>query len=967
MIEPLPTGFYPFWFWNATLDADEIRWQVAEMAHKGIRGFYIHPRQGLGQPYLSEAFFEMVAAAVEAAEMHDMVVHLYDEYPYPSGVAGGEVILGSPQYHGTRLVQRTYDLSGGPVRQALPRGKVLACVATPLVDGRPNWDKALDLRRYVGPVLTRDSYNEMGLTQYNRKRYFASDPTPTLETTLPERAYRLFFSVQAEIAHHKYWNHFVDPMNAEAIEHFIELTHERYFARFGDKFGSTIRSVFVDETAPGWSQTLPAAFKATTGRDLLRLLPILQDPVHPEHLEVAYALQEVRYTQFCKTFEAQISAWCRDHNIAYAGEKPSMRMAQLRYMDIPGCEPGHTKVGVRPDWLRAQLRGNAKATASAAYFYDKPDALCECYHSLGWSATLQDAKTIADGLLLAGIRYLVPHGFFYTTHGLVKHDAPPTFFFQMPFWPLFGHLSKYVGKVGEHFEGTHIDAEILVVDPTSGLPSWHRLDVYTDAYEELLWTLMRHHLDFHIVDNDILAEGELVPGGVEIADIQAKVVVVPPMQVIEPELLAWLEDFVASGGTAVKIDLSTELDDVLTAIGSRVSPSLSIHIDGREVGDIVVVKRVGYERTVWFALNLSRDPLDVILQSGDGLRELPLEEQQSPRLRIEEGHYMRHVAPFESFMLTDDVTAPIDPVPPIVRIQLSGPAEIQLRDDNLLRLGTWKMSLRGEDGAYGPAAPVEPKPLANQLSETGLVFAPLFRHHFGHGPELSLPELTVRYETSFARDYDGSVELVMEPGSVRGDWSIRVNDGPSLTAEDFAATEAHVRGSLGAEITSALRRGTNTIHVEITTDRLDGGLLNPLYLAGRFGVTLAPVGMAAPKADGRFEHYVENLLPYYAGVVDYTMRFELSAVPEGRTTLVALETSEPFHEAAEVAINDGEFMPVMWEPRQVEVPTQVLRSGENVMQVRVYTTLIRSFEGQWFDYEAHRYREIGGPTADKIS
>jgi hypothetical protein len=35
-----------------------------------------------------------------------------------------------------------------------------------------------------------------------------------------------------------------------------------------------------------------------------------------------------------------------------------------------------------------------------------------------------------------------------------------------------------------------------------------------------------------------------------------------------------------------------------------------------------------------------------------------------------------------------------------------------------------------------------------------------------------------------------------------------------------------------------------------------------------------------------------------------------------------------------------------------------LRMGENQVRVRVYTTLIRSFEGQWFDTAAHCYREI---------
>ena len=149
-------------------------------------------------------------------------------------------------------------------------------------------------------------------------------------------------------------------------------------------------------------------------------------------------------------------------------------MAQLRYMDIPGCEPGHTKAGAPLDLLGPHLRQNAKATASAAYFYGKEGSLDECYHSLGWSGTLQDAKLMADGQLLAGITYLVPHGFFYSTHALRKHDAPPTFFFQAPYWPLFGKLAEHVDRIGRLFEGTHIDAQILVVEPSSGLPSARR-------------------------------------------------------------------------------------------------------------------------------------------------------------------------------------------------------------------------------------------------------------------------------------------------------------------------------------------------------------------------------------------------------------------------------------------------------------------------------------------------------------
>ncbi len=84
-------GFYPFWFWNSDLDEREIRRQIDEMAAQGVKGFFIHSRQGLSTPYLSDSFFRLVEAAIEAAKDRGLLVNLYDEYPYPSGVAGGDI------------------------------------------------------------------------------------------------------------------------------------------------------------------------------------------------------------------------------------------------------------------------------------------------------------------------------------------------------------------------------------------------------------------------------------------------------------------------------------------------------------------------------------------------------------------------------------------------------------------------------------------------------------------------------------------------------------------------------------------------------------------------------------------------------------------------------------------------------------------------------------------------------------
>jgi hypothetical protein len=37
MSKSLSPGFYPFWFWNDALTADEIRWQIEQMVAQGAK------------------------------------------------------------------------------------------------------------------------------------------------------------------------------------------------------------------------------------------------------------------------------------------------------------------------------------------------------------------------------------------------------------------------------------------------------------------------------------------------------------------------------------------------------------------------------------------------------------------------------------------------------------------------------------------------------------------------------------------------------------------------------------------------------------------------------------------------------------------------------------------------------------------------------------------------------------------
>ncbi len=118
------------------------------------------------------------------------------------------------------------------------------------------------------------------------------------------------------------------------------------------------------------------------------------------------------------------------------------------------------------------------------------------------------------------------------------------------------------------------------------------------------------------------------------------------------------------------------------------------------------------------------------------------------------------------------------------------------------------------------------------------------------------------------------------------------------------------------------------------------------------------VSRSRPAVFGGFEQYEENKLPFYSGTIEYAMSFELSSLPPGPRVVIQFDAEAPFHEACEISINGGEWHVVAWSPRRIELDVAQLCLGRNALAVKVYTTLIRSFEGQWFEPHQHRYRTI---------
>jgi len=291
------------------------------------------------------------------------------------------------------------------------------------------------------------------------------------------------------------------------------------------------------------------------------------------------------------------------------------------------------------------------------------------------------------------------------------------------------------------------------------------------------------------------------------------------------------------------------------------------------------------------------------------------------------------------------------PAAVVMKIPVKGEFAIAPQNSNLLRMDDFAMSIRQADGNFSPAKSVPAAPIVNQLAVGGFEYKPGYRFNFGQMSDMLFPEIKTRYEYAFENGYQGPVRLVMEPGSIRGDWTIRIND-VELEAKDFSPVDDHVRGSLGVDIGRTLVKGINRVVIECTTTRMDGGLRNPLYLAGDFGVS-APARLTAPVRLGLFEDYLGNWMPYFAGKIRYSGTFTLNHVPAAAECVAELELPKEFAEALRISINSGPWRNLPWNPRSFRIAVSELRAGENKLELEVSTTLIRPFDGQYFDAGTH--------------
>ncbi len=434
----------PMWFWNDDLDPDEIRRQVRAFHDREVYGFVLHPRMGLPKsiPYLSGRFLDFVGAALEEAERLDMQVFLYDEAMYPSGSAHGEVVRSDPAFAAQSLVRRI--LAPG----LEPAGRLVSL-----------------------QEITVDPASGIGLEVRLLSPADLADPAAL--RTGPDRVVAAFVQEPSggrirgihpgEDSRDPDAPMAADLLNPAAVDRFIALTHERYYARFRRHFGRTVRALFTDEPSMMGRGDMTGRIPWTTGF----LEEVLEAGLRETDLwnlfdgSPATAGLRRRFDRACRkrlerTYFQKAGDWCVRHGIALAGHPADCdATGPLRHFGIPGQDLVLRRVAPETDTSLAGPESTlAKGVADAARCLGRRRCAVECFGccirngpGTGWDLPMEDLKWYADWLAVRGVNLFIPHAFYYSIRGDRARERPPDVGPHSLWWDRYAGFSRFLRRL----------------------------------------------------------------------------------------------------------------------------------------------------------------------------------------------------------------------------------------------------------------------------------------------------------------------------------------------------------------------------------------------------------------------------------------------------------------------------------------------------------------------------------------
>ncbi|MBR3300552.1 MAG: hypothetical protein IKI68_03605, partial [Clostridia bacterium] len=482
----------PFWSWNEKLQTEETRRQIRVMKEAGFGGFFMHARGGLQTEYLSDEWFENVAASIDEGQKLDMSAWGYDENGWPSGSGNGKVTALGIDYQQKylRCKKTEAPFTDG---QTLSNVEVDGVVYHCYFEVNPYYIDTMN-PEVVGEFLksTHEEYLQNLKDGFKMMEGFFTDEPQASRNGFP-------WSFNLE-------NEYKRIYNEDIKDHLPKLFYRlEGFEEFRFRFWKLVRDLFSD--------SYMGVIGSWCRKNGVRLTG---------HM----VLEEDYY----------------EHILANGSCMPS-----YEFMDIPGMD----HIGRELPSVQTEMQ-----LASAAHQLGKKQILSETFAACGWNISLEDMRRIYEHQMVHGVNLLCQHLEGYSLRGIRKRDYPASIFSQQPWWDDYKIFNDMVSRIGMLLGEGRVPFNILVLSTIESgwllTDDRAETDKYAKKLLEVMNCLEDAHLYYHLGESRIINRYGSIKGGRFIVGGQSySAVIVPDSKCLDKTVFEMLCEHKKQGGTVV--------------------------------------------------------------------------------------------------------------------------------------------------------------------------------------------------------------------------------------------------------------------------------------------------------------------------------------------------------------------------------------------------------------------------------
>jgi hypothetical protein len=595
-------SYRPFvrWWWNGDrVKADELIRELHLLKEAGIGGVEINPvmfpenTDDLGVEslqWLGDEWIDMLTVVFDEAKKIGLTCDLIVGSGWPFG---GMFLRGDERAQMMVIGVKKLE---GPVRYETSVFNLLKEADPAVQEPYPGRQAHLVALKLVENPLTRPE----GITDISEKISEGK-----IYVDIPEGNYALYALVRMDS--------FGSVINGApgsdgpALNHLNRKAVEKYLTRMSDAIerrtgplSEHIRAFFVDGwelDGANWIDDMPEVFRQRNGYDIMPWLPLtmykmagmgsvadyhygadmspeLRDMFNRMHYDVEVTEAEMFRDRFCIPF----ADWCRKLNVlsrVQAYGRGFFPLESSMYVDIPEGESWTT------NWLQHRIgeemsnedyrRGRAytmvnKYVTSAAHLTGKRlvsnEEMTNTYRV--FNMTLEFLKLGCDQNTIVGITHSVLHGFNYSPPeapfpGWIRYGA--YYNEKNNWWPYFHCFNEYRARVCAIVQNADMYTDIAILPPlgdmwtTLGMQNEPFPSIINVPYQTLLWEAMnRNGNGVDYVSEPVIREANVSKGRLLCGKRKYSSLFLIETERIDPDTLAVLHEFVASGGKVFCIE-----------------------------------------------------------------------------------------------------------------------------------------------------------------------------------------------------------------------------------------------------------------------------------------------------------------------------------------------------------------------------------------------------------------------------